>query len=75
MDVFLVAIVLFAAMAFGAGDKQREGPADTSNISPESEARSVTHERSDHLCDPWVGHMLQRNLTVPLDQKIIDDEH
>ena len=74
MDVFLVALVLFAVMAFGAGDSKREDQADSSNVSSESEVRSVTRKHSDQFCDPWVGHITQRDLTVPLDQGIIDDE-
>ena len=74
MDVFFLAIVLFAAMAFGTEDRQLEGHADVSNVSSESEVRSVTRKHSDQFCDPWVGHITQRDLTVPLDQRIIDDE-
>lgn len=74
MEVFFVAIVLFAAMAFGAGDRQREGHADSSNVPSESEVRSVTCKHSDQFCDPWGGHITQRDLTVPIDQRTIDDE-
>jgi hypothetical protein len=74
MDVFFVAIVLFAAMAFGTGDRQLEVHADSSNVPSESEVRSVTRKHSDQFCDLWVGHITQRDLTVPLDQRIIDDE-
>ena len=74
MDVFLVALVLFAVMAFGAGDSKREDQADSSNVSSESEVRPVNRKHSDQFCDPWVGHITQRDLTIPLDQRVIDDE-
>lgn len=50
MDVFFVAIVLFAAMAFGTGDGQFDVHADSSNVPSESEVRSVTRKHSDQFC-------------------------
>ena len=49
MDVFFVAIVLFAAMAFGTGDGQFDVHADSSNVPSESEVRSVTRKHSDQF--------------------------
>ncbi|TDG14978.1 hypothetical protein E2F43_01685 [Seongchinamella unica] len=74
MDVFLVALVLFAVMAFGAGDSKREDQADSSNVSSESKVYPVTRKHSGQFCDPWGGHITQRDLTIPLDQRVIDDE-
>ena len=74
MDVFSVALVLFAVMTFGAGDSKREDQADSSNVSSESEVHPVTRKHSDQFCDPRVGHITQRDLTIPLDQRVIDDE-
>jgi len=74
MDVFVVALVLFAVMAFGTGDSKREDQADSSNVSSESEVHPVTRKHSGQFCDAWVGHITQRDLTIPLDQRVIDDE-
>ncbi len=78
MEVFFIAIMLIAALVIGTENKQRDDHAtssDPASALPVSKAQSGDHERSVDFCDPERPHMIQRNLTVPVDQQSSDDEH
>ena len=78
MEVFLIAIMLIAALVIGTETEQRDDHAtssDPASALPVSKAQSSDHERSVDFCDPERPHMIQRNLTVPVDQQSSDDEH
>ena len=75
MEVFFFAIVLVAALVIGTEDKQSGSNASHSSIPPTSKVQSVDHdELSIRVCDPEERHIIQRDLTVPLDQQVSDSE-
>lgn len=81
MEALVIAIMLIAALAIGVENKQRSDHAThascstASPIAPVSKTQSVDSERPVDLCDPDHPHMIQRDLTVPLDHQSPDDEH
>jgi hypothetical protein len=78
MEDIFIAIILLAALVIGTETEQRDDHATLSNPAsalPVSKAQSSDHERSADLCSPERPHMIQRNLTVPVDQQSSDDEH
>jgi len=78
MEVFVIAIMLIAALLIGTETKQHDDHvtlSDPASALPVSKAQYSDHERSADFCDPERPHMIQRNLTVPIDQQSSDDEH
>lgn len=78
MEVFLIVIMLIAALVMGTETKQRDNqttPSNPASALPVSTAQSLDHEGSADLCDPGRSQMIQRNLTLALDRQNTDDEH
>ncbi len=74
MEAFVIAIVLITSMVFGTGDKQRKDHTNHSSVSPASDVQSADREQSVYLCNPDLRHIRQRDLTLPLNPQINNDE-
>lgn len=74
MEVFFFAIMLVAALVIGTEDKQSEDHASHTSVPPTSKIQSVDRGLSPHVCDLEYLPIIQRDLTVPLDQQVSDDE-
>ncbi len=73
MDAFIIIIALMAALIVGSGHRQIDLDLGHAVVSAASKDHSVDHERSVHICDPGYHHIIQRDLTVPLDQQVNED--
>lgn len=75
MEAFVMAIVFVTAWFLGAESRQVDPEPRA-----ESEAVSISdqiddRERAVRICDPGHHQIIQRDLTVPVDQQVNEDDH
>ena len=75
MEAFVIAIVFVTAWVMGAESRQVDPEPRA-----ESEAVSISdrvddRERAVRICDQEYQLIIQRDLTVPVEQKVNEDDH
>jgi hypothetical protein len=73
MEAFIITIVLMAALLIGADHRQVDSDLGLAIEKAALKDHSVDCERSVHICDPGHNTLIQRDLTVPLDQQVNED--
>lgn len=75
MEAFVIAIVFVTAWVMGVESRQvdPESPAESEAVSISDQIDD--QERSVRICDQDYQLIIQRDLTVPVDQKVNEDDH
>ena len=75
MEVFFMAIVLVAVLLVGVDSGRVDPTQHSTGVEAGTNDRVVTGQSSVHVCDPARQTIVQRYLTVSVDQPVNDDDH
>lgn len=75
MEVFFMAIVLVAVLLVGVDSGRVDPTQHSTGVEAGTNDRVVTGQSSVHVCDPVRQTIVQRDLTVSVDQPVNDDDH
>jgi len=75
MEAFILAIVVVTALLVGVKSERNDQEQHTAHAARPTSEQSVTVQSPVHLCDLTHQAIIQRDLTVPVDQQVNDDDH
>ena len=75
MEGLFLIIVLVTALLVGVEPERPDHEPRSAHKATLTIEQGVTGQSSVHLCDPTHQTIVQRDLTVPVDQQVNDDDH
>ena len=75
METVLLVIVLATALLVGVKNERHDPGQRTAHTAKSASEQSLSVQSPARLCDPTHLTIIQRDLTVPLDQQVNDDDH
>lgn len=75
MESFLLAIVLVTVLLVGVDSGRIDPEHHSTGVEATTSDRVVTGQFSGHVCNPPRQTIVQRDLTVSVDQQVNDDDH
>jgi hypothetical protein len=70
MEGFFLIVVLVTALLVGVESERADQEQRSVPKSPQTSEQGVTGQSPVHLCDPTHQTIVQRDLTVPVDQQV-----
>lgn len=75
MEAFLLVIVLVTALLVGVKNERNDPEQKTVHAMKSTSQQSLTVQSPVHHCDPTYQTIIQRDLTVPVDNEVNDDDY
>ena len=75
MEAFFLVIVLVTALLVGVKNERHDSGQHTAHTAKSTSEQSLSVQSPARLCDPTHQTIGQRDLTVPVDNEVNDDEH
>ncbi|MCP5348379.1 MAG: hypothetical protein H7A04_16120 [Pseudomonadales bacterium] len=75
MEAVFLVIVLVTALLVGVKNERHDPGQHTAQTAKSASEQSLTVQSPARLCDPTHLPIIQRDLTVPVDNKVNDDDH
>ena len=75
MEAFFLVIDLVTALLVGVKNERHDPGQHTAHTAKSASEQSVTVQSPVHLCDLTHQAIMQRDLTVPVDNEVNGDDH
>ena len=75
MEAAFLFIVLVTALLVGVKNERHDSGQHTVHTAKSTSEQSLSVQSPARLCDPTHQTIIQRDLTVPRDQQVNDDDH